>query len=138
MVSVVKRDEATSISRAPLIVRHEAALKPSGDATQEMLNALLGSATEAGNQLDLSEITDPNDLLDRAVEHAEKTQNIAAQLLETASSKAEPTEEEAQRQAELTAQFEQDLAALDKEIADQKARVDRARAARDAAEAEQQ
>ena len=85
--------------------------------------------------MDLDSVTDSNELLDRAVAHAEKTQDITSELLESVSSAAEPTEEEVQKQAELTQQFERDLAAIDKQIAEQKTRVDRALKARDAAEA---
>ena len=122
--------------REELVKSHEAQLLPSTEEAAEALSALLTSAGEAGNELNL-DTADPDELLDRAVEHAEKTQEITAQLLETASSQAEPSEEEAQRRANLTEQFEQELAALDAEIAEQKARVDRARTARDAAEAAQ-
>ena len=96
--------------REELMAKHEAALKPS---------------------------TDPNELLDRAVEHAEKAQDLTSRLLESVSSAAEPTEEEIQKRAELTEQFERELAAIDEQIVEQKARVDRAREARDAAEATQ-
>ena len=40
------------------------------------------------------------------------------------------------KQAELTQQFERDLAAIDQQIAEQKTRVERALKARDAAEAD--
>ena len=122
--------------REELIQSHEAQLQPSTEEALEALNALLSTAGAAGKELNL-DTADPDELLDRAVEHAEKTQEITAQLLETASSQAEPSEEEAQRRAKLTEQFERELAALDAEIAEQKERVDRARAARDAAEAAQ-
>ena len=121
--------------REELILRHEAQLQPSTEDAVAALNALLASANEAGVKLNLSDTADPDELLDRAVEHAEKTQDIAAQLLESASADAEPSEEEAQRRAKLTEQFESELAALNEEIAQQKERVDRASSARDAAEA---
>ncbi len=121
--------------RVDLVDRHEAALQPTVEDATAALGALLTSATEAGNQLDLGNSGDPNDLLDAAVAHAEATQGIAAEALAAASATNEPSEEKAQQNAELTKQFEAELAALDVEIAEQKSRVDRARAARDAAEA---
>ena len=124
--------------RADLVEKHEEQLQPSVEDATAALGALLGAATETGSQLNLDNTGDPNDLLDRAIAHAEATQGIAEKALAAASSAAEPSEEEAAKHAELTEKFEAELAALDVEIAEQKARVDRARQARDAAEAAQQ
>jgi hypothetical protein len=121
--------------REERIAKHEAALRPSTTDAAEALDATLSSAREVGEQLNLDGVTDPNELLDRAVEHAEKAQDVTSRLLESVGSAAEPTEEEIQARAELTEQFERDLAAIDKQIEEQEARVERARAARDAAEA---
>jgi hypothetical protein len=123
--------------REELIAKHKAALGPSMDNAAKALDALLSSTREAGKQLDLKGATDPNDLLDRAVEHAEKAQAATTGLLESVSSATEPTEEEAAQLAEQNEQFERDLAEIDRQIAAQMARVDRARQARDAAEAAQ-
>jgi hypothetical protein len=124
--------------REALIANHEAALGPSVEDAAQAIDALLSSANEAGKQLGLDGATDPNELLDRAVAHAEKTHDLTSGLLESVRSATEPTEEEVQKQAELTKQFERDLAAIDKQIVEQKARVERARKARDAAEAAQE
>ncbi len=121
--------------REALIANHEAALGPSTEDAAQAIDALLSSAQEAGKQLGLDGATDPDELLDRAVAHAEKTQDLTSDLLESVRSATEPTEEELQQQAELTKQFERDLAAIDKQIVKQKARVERALKARDAAEA---
>ena len=125
-----KRDE--------LIAMHQAALEPPTEDAAQTLDSLLSSANEAVKQIDLEGVTDPNELLDRAVEHAAQAGEVASGLLESVTAAAEPTEEELQKQAELTAQFERELAAIDDEIAAQQARVDRAREARDAAEPAQQ
>ena len=121
--------------REELTTKHQAALGPSAEDAAKAIDALLASANEAGKQLDPNGAADPSELLDRAVAHAEKTHDLTSELLKSVSSAAEPTEEEVQKQAELTKQFERDLAAIDKQIAAQKVRVDRALKARDAAEA---
>ncbi len=121
--------------REELVTKHGASLGPSAADATKAIDALLSSASEAGKSLDLKGVTDSNELLDRAVEHAEKTQGIANELLKSVSSAAEPTEEEVQKQAKLTQQFERDLATLDKQITEQKVRVERAQKARDTAEA---
>ena len=121
--------------REELVTKHEASLGPSAADATKAIDALLSSASEAGKQLDMNGVADSNELLDRAVEHAEKTQDITTELLKSVSSAAEPTEEEVQKQAKQTQQYERDLAAIDKQIAEQKARVERALEARDAAEA---
>ena len=121
--------------REELIAKHEAALKPSTDDAAKALDATLSSAKEAGKQLNLEGVTDPNELLDRAVEHAEQAQDLTSRLLQSVSSASEPSKEEVQRRAKLTEQLERDLAAIDKQIAEQRVRVDRAQKARDAAEA---
>jgi hypothetical protein len=123
--------------REERIAKHEVALRPSTEDAAKALAATLSSAKEVGKQSNLDGVADPNELLDRAVEHAEKAQDLSSRLLESVSSAAEPTEEEIQKQAELTEQFDRDLAVIDKQIAEQKVRVDRARATRDAAEAAQ-
>ena len=104
--------------REALVANHERSLGPSTEDTAQAIDALLSSVSEAGNeagkQLGLDGATDPNELLDRAVAHAEKTHDLTSGLLESVRSAAEPTEEEIQKQAELTKQFERDLAAMDK------------------------
>ena len=131
-----------------LISQREAVLRPPPMDTLSALQGLLGSAAELGNQLDPN--ASPDDLLDQVAERAEATEKIGAQLLDAlASDGAEDTGEgeggdsaaaEAPepdpRQQELTDQFNRDLAALEAEIAKQRVRVARARAARDAAEVE--
>ena len=120
--------------REELIATQKTALRPSTEDAAQALDALLSSASEAGKQLNLKDVTDSNDLLDRAVEHAEKVQDITSEILESVSSGTEPTEEEVKKEAERTEQIERELAAIDKQIAEQKVRVDRALKARDAAE----
>jgi hypothetical protein len=120
--------------REALIVKHEAATGLSAGDVADTLNTLLSSAKEAGASLNLEGVTDSNELLDRAVEHAEKAEGITSGILEAVSAAEQPTAEETQQQAEATAQFDQDLAALDQEIAEQKDRVERARKARDKAD----
>ncbi len=121
--------------REELKAKHETALGPSTIDATKALETILSSANEAGKQLDLNDVTDPNELLDRTVAHAEKTKDLTAELLESVSSATEPSEKDLQNKTKLTEQFEHKLAAIEKEIAEQKVRVDRARAERDAAEA---
>jgi hypothetical protein len=123
--------------REDLVAKHTATLGPSTADAEKVLDALLSSANEAGQQINLEGVTDPNDLLDRAVEHAEKVQGVTSELLESVSTAAEPSADEVKKTAELTKQYELELAQLDKQIEAQKVRVDRALKARDAAEAAQ-
>ena len=76
--------------------------------------------------------------LDQAVENAEKAQEVAAQLLKTMTSAAQADRDAAGQQIPYSEEFQQQLAAIDKEIEEQKARVERARQARDVAEQKKQ
>ena len=61
--------------REERIAKHEVALRPSTEDAAKALDATLSSAKEVGKQSNLDGVTDPNELLDRAVEHAEKAQD---------------------------------------------------------------
>lgn len=123
--------------REELVAKQKEALGPSTEDAVKALDTLLSSAKEAGKELNLEGVNDPNELLDRAVAHAETVQGATAGLLESVSAVAEPTEEDVAKKAEQNAQYERELAEIDQQITEQKARVDRARKARDKAEAAQ-
>ena len=143
--------------RAKLVAEYTAAMKPPAGDTLSHLQGLLDSARElqeGGVNLDT---TDPNALLDELAEQGGAAEDIANQLVDgllggqsadaeaapesTAESTEKPTvESDASSKTDLEAlkaKYESELAALDKEIAEQKTRVERARAARDEAEAKQ-
>lgn len=108
-----------------------------GDAsTLESLNAVLASARSAGDQPSGDIPADPNKALDQAVERAEATQRTVQNLLDATAKKPSGDQLSAEDEAKRKG-LENELEQLDKEIIAQKQRVERAREARDAAEAEQ-
>ena len=120
--------------KAKLIEDFEKQHQPNAEDALQAITGALNSANETEEQQTAANELSPKDDLDRAVENAERMQEATSQLLAAAEqanaangalgSASVPYSEE------LTAQ----LAALDQEIAEQQARVDRAREARDAAE----
>ena len=133
--------------REKLTAEYAAALNPpASDDALSQLEGLLQSAR--GLQTDVDPTTaDPNALLDQLAGRTESAEDIAGQLVDgllggqsnefgAEGSVVEPSAEQAKVLDELKAKYEPQIAALDKEIAEQRLRVDRARAARDAAEAE--
>jgi septal ring factor EnvC (AmiA/AmiB activator) len=117
--------------RAELIANYERQMAPDTDQAIRALTDVLNSAAGAGRDVAADAAGDPYAALDQAVASAEKTQEVTAQLLDSAR---QATREEAAATAEYPEELQKKLAALDEEIAAQQARVDRARAARDAAE----
>jgi hypothetical protein len=120
--------------RGELIAKYEARLRPSTDKALETLSGMLKTDALSNAPSDPNEALDPNAMLDRAVEDAERAQNVAGQLLDSLASDAVEDEEIAKK---LQEEHEVQLAAIDKEIEEQRERVRRARQARDAAEAAQ-
>jgi hypothetical protein len=120
--------------REALIAKYEAQLRPSPDKALETLSGMLDSTTVSEALSDSNEVLDPNDLLDRAVEDAQKTRDKAGELVKSLASDTEQDKEKAEK---LREELDIELKALDKEIEQQKERVRRAREARDAAEAAQ-
>lgn len=120
--------------RVTMIAEYESTLAPSGDAAVEALSGMLGSMKN-NPPADLS-TADPNELLDNAIANAENLDAKTAELLEAAASGAgKPMNREA-IEALYSDEFKAKLAALDAEIAEQRARVEKAKADRDAAQAE--
>ncbi len=118
-----------------LIAKHEAELRPdAGDALQALDN-ILTTAGELTRNADADAPLDPEAVLDRAVENAQTAQDAVTELFDSVNQPPrEETEEDAAQRAKITAEFNQQLAALDEEIETQQTRVKRAREARDAAE----
>jgi hypothetical protein len=112
--------------------------------TVTQLEGLLKSARELKDEASEDTTSDPESQLDGLIERSGEAQDIANQLLEgllkgkASAEPPEPTPEEVAAMAERKAEFDKELAELDAEIAKQKQRVERARAARDEAEAKSQ
>ncbi len=121
-----------------MIDQYEAQHRPSADNALKSLTDAITSAGDATREGASDPPTDPNAALDRAVENAEKAQEVASQLLKTMTSATQADREAAGQQIPYSEEFQQQLAAIDKEIEEQKARVERARQARDAAEQKKQ
>jgi len=125
-----------------LIATHEKQLQPSGDDAVKALTDVLSAANEAYRGSDSDEALDPQAALDRAAEKVEKAQEVASQLLESLTQPVEtqPAENGGVQDTVETdpriEDFNRQLEAIEEEIKKQQARVDRAREARDAAEAE--
>jgi hypothetical protein len=123
--------------RADMVAEYEATLQPSEeDALQAIAGALggIGEATGDGPKLDA---TDPNELLDQAIASAESVGAQTDALLEAAAKQAGNRSANRESIAALYSdEFKAKLAELDSQIASQRKRVEKARAARDAAENE--
>jgi len=130
-----------------LIATHEKQLQPSGDDAVKALTDVLSAANEAYRGSDSDEALDPQAALDQAAEKVEKAQEVASQLLESLTQPVETQPVETQPAENGGVQdtvetdpriedFNRQLEAIEGEIKKQQARVDRAREARDAAEAE--
>ena len=122
--------------KADLIVDFEKQLAPKVDDALQALSDVLSTAAAANRDGTAFDATDPNDMLDQAIENAAKMQQATSQLLEVAAGQASgETAEQATAESLYSEELKAQLAALDEEIAEQQARVDRARLARNAAEA---
>lgn len=121
--------------RAERVAEYEAQLQPQEDEALQALSSLLGSASEARREGASELPADPNAMLDQAIANAEQMEKSAAELLEAAAGQAgsRPPDRES-IEALYSEEFKAKLAELDQQIAEQQARVDRARQARDAAE----
>ena len=121
--------------RGELVANFQRQLVPSAEDAVKALSDVLGAAA-GGNLPDSGEPLTPDRALDLAVESAERTGLATSQLLEAATQASQmPDAELTPEQVQLKEAFEKELAALDEQIEEQKARVERARQARDAAEA---
>ena len=120
--------------RATMVAEYEATLQPSGDAAIEALSGMLGDLKNDTTP-DLS-TADPNELLDNAIANAENMDAKAAELLEAAAGSAGKPLDRESIEALYSEDFKAKLAELDAEIAEQRARVEKAKADRDAAQPE--
>jgi hypothetical protein len=118
--------------RAARVAEYEATLAPSGDAALAALGQLLGDVKE-NPPADLS-TADPDELLDNAIANAENLDAKTNELLEAAAQSEGKPMDRGAIEAMYSEEFKAELATLDAEIATQQARVDKARANRDAAE----
>ncbi len=114
--------------RAELLARFASENQPDLDQTVEALAGALKTATQTDAQ-EAESATDAFAALDAAIAQAERTGQATADVLDAVGQSPDGTP------VALTEAQQQELAALDAEIKEQQARVERARAARDAAEA---
>ena len=124
--------------RAEMVAEYEATLQPSGEEALEALTGLIGGlGDDAAAEAEGLDTADPNELLDRAIANAENLDSQADALIDAvASSAGKAPSDRAAIEAMYSEEFKAKLAKLDAEIEAQSQRVDKARAARDAAEAE--
>lgn len=120
--------------RKEMVEEYEAANLPQVDPSLQPLTDLLGAAGGLAGDAAATPPSDPNAALDHAVLEAQKAQQVASQMLQSMS-QAAAQQNQPQQQIVYSPEFQQQLAAVDAEIAAQKQRVDKAREARDAAEA---
>ncbi len=108
-----------------MIEQYEQQHRPSGDALST-LSQLIDTVAQddAGKKLP----TDPNELLDQQVANLEQAQQAMSKLKQSLGDRSE------KQPVEYSEEFKQQLVDIDQQIEEQQARVDRARAARDAAE----
>lgn len=123
--------------RADLVAEHEKQSRPDpNDAVRALagaFDAALGGIRDNAGDVP----SDPQAALDRAVESAERAQDAVAQMFQAIKPPAgEPATGEPATDAASPAdeEFARQLGLLDQEIEQQRARVERARQARDAAE----
>lgn len=120
--------------RAAMVAEYEATLRPS---TEEAVRALLGDArdaTAAAREGDELNSADPNEQLDAIIGNAEQAEAQVGALLDAVAQQGggTPADREA-IEALYSDEFKARLAELDAEIEQQRERVAKARAARDAA-----
>ncbi len=132
---VIYNEEVESLDRLEnkkrrLIAEYEEKNAPRTDGTTEALAAILDATKNARDKQSTdAPIVDPDQALDKAIADAEK---LGDQLLDSAAKGLDKDS----KPVVYSEEFKQQLAALDKEIESQRARVERAHQARDEAEAE--
>jgi hypothetical protein len=123
--------------RANMVMEYEASLRPSEGEALEALAGVLGGLGEAAADSPKMDATDPNELLDQAVANAESRSAQTDALIEAATQgMGNSPADRAALEAMYSDDFKAKLGELDADIAKQRERVEKARAARDAAEAE--
>lgn len=118
--------------RAEMIAAYERTLRPSAEDALKSLNDVLNSQTAAEGEGASELPADPNEMLDQAVANAERSHEAASKLLAAA---VQPSGDGESLESQYSEEFKQQLAEIDAEIAKQRERVERARKARDEAEA---
>ena len=125
-----------------LIQKIEAVGLPSSDDALKLLDKVLTSGlTSSGDEAAgdaAGDAADPFAVLDQAVQRAQEVQDrqtAARDLLGSLGSQSATTPEQSAENEQIKNDLSRELEALEKEIAAQQQRVDRARQARDAAEA---
>jgi septal ring factor EnvC (AmiA/AmiB activator) len=108
--------------------------QPTEQDAMKLLGGLLGPAAQGGEQPAPNPATDPNAALDQAVQQAQATQDAARGMLDALSGQGQVDSEAAKQQEQTRAAIQAELDTLEQEITAQRARVERARQARDAAE----
>ncbi len=123
--------------RAERVAEYEATLRPAGDEAIEALAGVLGGLGDSAAAERKLDATDPNELLDQAIANSENLGDQTEALLEAAAQRSGTLPvDRAAMEAMYSDEFKAQLAELDVEINQQRNRVTKARAARDAAEAE--
>lgn len=125
--------EKLETKRKEMIAQYETEKRPDVNERIGAIGDLIGSIGDAGKKEAASPPADPNAALDQAVGDAERTAELTSKLLKSISEG-----EGEQAKIVYSKEFQKELDALDAEIEAQKGRVERARQARDAAEAKRQ
>ncbi len=124
--------------RADMVAEYEETLRPSKEEALEALTGLIGGlGNDAAAGAEGLDTPDPNELLDRAVGSLEEMNAQKESLAEAvANATGRAPSDRTTIEAMYSEEFKAKLAELDAEIEAQSKRVDKARAARDAADAE--
>ena len=129
--------------REKLVTDFEAESLPKEEPKDGLsLDNLLQSAKDLKDKTGLEVTSDPREMLDQLAEKSGDAEKLAGDLVEgllsKASAESEATPEEIAAAEERQLRHNEELESLDVEIEAQKQRVERARDARDAAEAKSQ
>ena len=122
--------------RDDMVAKYEQTLSPTGEEALEALSGLIGGINNAAGNAPNLEATDPNERLDQAIATAENMNDQAEALIEAVKQSQSQPADRATIEAMYSDEFKAKLAELDAEIDAQRERVEKARAARDAAEAQ--
>ena len=124
-----------------LIQKIEAVGLPTEEDALKLLDKVLtsdltssGNLTSSGDEA-VNDAADPYAALDQAVQRAQDAQDATRDLLGSIGKQQATTPEQTTENKQIKNDLSRELEALEKEIATQRQRVDRARQARDAAEA---
>ena len=121
-----------------LIQKIEAIGLPTSEDALKLLDKVLASGLTSGDEeaanTKVNEAADPYAALDRAVQRAQDVQDAARDLLGSIGKQSANTPEQTAENERIKNELSRELEALEKEIATQRQRVERARQARDAAE----